>query len=93
MANPEWTLPVNTIMLLMTMSGTTSTISHGGGLNHKSLSDQVIGLEYVDARGDVQVVEDPEHLKAAAGSAYQGSMWQYKLLYFRETKCYDHFSA
>jgi hypothetical protein len=32
MANPDWTLPVNTIMLLMTMSGTTSTICHGGGL-------------------------------------------------------------
>ena len=68
MKNPDWTLPVNTIMLLMTMGGTTSTISHGGGIQHKSLSDQIIGLEYVDASGEIQVVDDPEHLKAAAGA-------------------------
>jgi hypothetical protein len=68
MTNPQWTLPVNTIMLLMTMGGTTSTICHGGGLQHKSLSDQIIGLEYVDANGEIQVVDDPEHLKAAAGA-------------------------
>jgi hypothetical protein len=68
MESKEWTLPVNTIMLLMTMGGTTSTICHGGGLQHKSLSDLVIGLEYVDASGEIQVVEDPEHLKAASGA-------------------------
>ena len=68
MLNPEWTLPANTIMLLMTMSGTTSTICHGGGLQHKSLSDLIIGLEYVDANGDIQVLDNPEHLKAGAGA-------------------------
>ena len=68
MTNTEWTLPANTIMLLMTMSGTTSTMCHGGGLQHKSLSDRIIGLEYVDSEGEVRTVEDPEHLKAAAGA-------------------------
>lgn len=41
---------------------------HISGLQHKSISDQVIGIEYVDSQGEIQVVTDPNQLKMAAGS-------------------------
>ncbi len=38
------------------------------GLQHKSLSDQVLAVEYIDSQGRIQVVDDPELLKMAGGS-------------------------
>ncbi len=55
-------------MMLMSYGGTTSTICHGGGRAHPAISDLVVAVEYVDAGGNVQVVDDPEELKVAAGA-------------------------
>ena len=79
-------------MLMMTYGGTTSNVCHGGGLQHQSISDRVMEIEYVDADGNVsrkpvshtflkkiiflldlcklqiQIVNDPEELKVAAGA-------------------------
>ena len=50
------------------MAGTNTPICHGGGQRHRTLSDYVRKIEYVDANGKLQTVSDPEWLKAAAGS-------------------------
>jgi len=42
-------------------------ICHGAGRRHKTLSDQVRVIEYVDANGQHQVISDNNQLKAAAG--------------------------
>jgi hypothetical protein len=65
--NNKYTLPLNTIMVEMTLGGTNAPICHGSGRSHKTLSDLVRKIEYVDANGKLQVVDNPEHLKAAAG--------------------------
>ncbi|KAL7270658.1 hypothetical protein RUND412_006624 [Rhizina undulata] len=63
-----WTLPLNVIMVEITMGGSNAPICHGAGIKHKTLSDQVRQIEYVDANGVFQAISDPEQLKAAAGS-------------------------
>ena len=61
-------LPLDVIMSLNSYGGKISTMSHGSGLEHATLSDLVVKIEYVDANGVHQSIEDPELLKAAAGS-------------------------
>lgn len=60
-------LPFNTVVLAVTFGGTNATICHGAGLSTSTLSDLVLEIEYVDARGQLQKVFDPEELKAASG--------------------------
>ncbi|KAL7275820.1 hypothetical protein RUND412_001231 [Rhizina undulata] len=62
-----WTLPMNVIMVEITMGGSNGPICHGAGITHKTLSDLVRQIEYVDANGVFQAISDPAHLKAAAG--------------------------
>lgn len=50
------------------MGGSNAPICHGAGIKSKSLSDLVRKIEYVDANGNTQSIDDPELLKAAAGS-------------------------
>lgn len=54
-------------MVEMTIGGTNGPICHGAGRAHQTLSDLVRRVEYVDCHGELQVVEKPEHLRAAAG--------------------------
>ncbi|KAI5776549.1 hypothetical protein EDC01DRAFT_720032 [Geopyxis carbonaria] len=63
-----WTLPLNVIMVEITLGGSNAPICHGGGIRHKTLSDLVRKIEYIDANGVHQSVDDPAWLKAAAGS-------------------------
>lgn len=51
----------------VTCGGVNGPICHGAGRQHKTLSDQVRMIEYVDANGVHQQVSDPALLKAAAG--------------------------
>lgn len=55
-------------MIRITFGGANAPICHGAGITHKTLSDLVREIEYVDANGKVQKVSDPEKIKAAAGS-------------------------
>lgn len=64
----KWALPASTIVVEGTVIGTLSTICHGAGRRHKTLSDLVRQVEYVDCNGNLQVINDPYQLKAAAGS-------------------------
>ena len=41
---------------------------HGSGLQSTTLSDLVVEVEYVDAKGLVQTVNDPKELAAASGA-------------------------
>lgn len=53
--------------LRVTVGEVVSPICHGAGRSHKTISDQVVAIEYVDANGVLQTVTDSVHLKAAAG--------------------------
>ena len=64
----RWTLPLNVVMVEITFGGSISQICHGAGIRNKTLSDLVVGVEYVDAHGEVRTVSDPELLKTAAGA-------------------------
>ncbi|KAM0317621.1 hypothetical protein ACHAPQ_010947 [Fusarium lateritium] len=61
------TIPLNVIMVEITMGGSNAPICHGAGRQNQTLSDLVRKIEYVDANGEVQSVEKPEHLRAASG--------------------------
>ncbi|KAH0605715.1 uncharacterized protein H6S33_004172 [Morchella sextelata] len=67
-ANNAWTVPVNVVMVEITYGGSNAPICHGGGIQHKTLSDLVRQVEYVDVNGVHQTVSDPDQLKAAAGA-------------------------
>jgi hypothetical protein len=62
-----WAIPLNVIMVEITWGGSNAQICHGAGLRHRTLSDLVAEVEFVNARGELQTVSDPELLKAAAG--------------------------
>ena len=66
-ANNAWTLPMDIILVEVTIGGVNGPICHGAGRRHKTTSDQVRKIEYVDANGVHQQVSDPKLLKAAAG--------------------------
>jgi len=63
-----WTLPFNVILTEITLGGSNATMSHGGGIKHSTLSDLVREIEFVNVKGELQVVNDVEQLKAVAGS-------------------------
>jgi len=64
----NWTFPSNTIQHLMTIGGVATPMCHGAGIMHKTIADRILKIEYVDSEGELQYVDDPELLPAAAGS-------------------------
>lgn len=65
--NKTVTLPLNVIMVEITLGGSNAPICHGAGRRHQTLSDLVRQIDYIDAHGKKQVVNKPEHLRAASG--------------------------
>lgn len=64
------TLPLNVIMVEITLGGSNAPICHGAGRSHTTLSDLVHTIEYVDANGNIQKLSkdtDPDLMKAASG--------------------------
>lgn len=66
--NNKVTVPLNVIMVELTLGGSNAPICHGAGRRHQTLSDLVRSIEYVDANGKLQRVDKPEHLRAASGA-------------------------
>jgi hypothetical protein len=66
--NLKWTVPLNVIMVEITWGGSNAPICHGAGLRNETLSDLVAAIEFVNARGQLQVVNDPDQLRAASGA-------------------------
>jgi hypothetical protein len=66
--NLKWTVPLNVIMVEITWGGSNAPICHGAGLRNKTLSDLVAAIEFVNARGQLQVVNDADQLRAASGA-------------------------
>ena len=64
----EWTLPMDIIALMITYGGSNATITHGAGINNKNLNDIVLKLEFVNALGNLQVIDDPVKLKSTSGA-------------------------
>ncbi|KAE9381408.1 hypothetical protein N431DRAFT_5852 [Stipitochalara longipes BDJ] len=65
--NDKWTLPVDVILVEVTIGGVNGPICHGAGRRHQTVNDYVRAVEYIDANGEHRTISDPEHLKAAAG--------------------------
>lgn len=63
------TLPLNVIMVEITLGGSNAPICHGAGRNHPTLSDLVHAIEYVDADGNMQYLDrsNPQWMYAASG--------------------------
>ncbi|GIJ99370.1 hypothetical protein Aspvir_001500 [Aspergillus viridinutans] len=63
------TLPLNVIMVEITFGGSNGPICHGAGIRHKTLSDLVYAIEYVDVHGKLQIITraDDDFLSAASG--------------------------
>jgi FAD/FMN-containing dehydrogenase len=67
-AGNAWALPCNVIMVEITIGGSNAPICHGAGLRHKTLSDYVRRIEYVDCHGEKQTIDDRDLIRAAAGA-------------------------
>jgi hypothetical protein len=52
----NWTIPLNVIMVEITFGGSITPICHGAGIRHKTLSDFVVEVEYVDPMGNLRTV-------------------------------------
>jgi hypothetical protein len=63
----QWMLPSLPVLVEATSAGLTQMMCHGAGRRHGSVSDYVVEVEVVNCKGDIQVVRDPEALKAVAG--------------------------
>ncbi|KAI9708518.1 MAG: hypothetical protein M1820_003980 [Bogoriella megaspora] len=61
------TIPFNVIMVEMTLGGSNAPICHGAGRGNQTLSDIVRKIEYVDAHGKLQSIDNMDHLRAASG--------------------------
>lgn len=62
-----WTVPFNVILVEITYGGSNGPICHGAGRKSTTLSDLVAAIEFVNANGEIQVVDDPMQLKSASG--------------------------
>lgn len=65
--NRCWALPINIIMVEITFGGSNGPICHGSGFSTTTLSDLVAEFHYVDPKGIMRSVSDPEELRAASG--------------------------
>lgn len=63
----NWALPLNVIMTEITFGGSNAPICHGSGIKNKTLSDLVVEIEFINVKGERQIVNDKEQLKAASG--------------------------
>merc|ERR1739844_246003 len=63
-----WTMPMNIIALMISYGGANATITHGAGINNKNINDLVTKMEFVNAKGELQEVDDPEILKSISGA-------------------------
>jgi hypothetical protein len=66
--NLTWTVPLNVIMVEITWGGSNAPVCHGAGWRNETLSDLVAAVEFVNARGQIQVVDDPAQLRTASGA-------------------------
>jgi hypothetical protein len=65
--NDWWTLPFNVIMVEITFGGSNGPICHGAGIKSTTLSDLVASIEFVNANGELQIIDDPFQLKSVSG--------------------------
>lgn len=65
--NKTVTIPLNAIMVEITLGGSNAPICHGAGRRNMTLSDLVRKIEYVDANGESRYVDNPDQLRAASG--------------------------
>eukprot|EP00092_Neocalanus_flemingeri_P004988 GFUD01005364.1.p1 GENE.GFUD01005364.1~~GFUD01005364.1.p1 ORF type:complete len:633 (+),score=187.91 GFUD01005364.1:112-1899(+) len=62
-----WTLPMDIIAVMITYGGSNATICHGSGLHTQTMSDLVLELQFINANGELQTVNDPDTLKGVGG--------------------------
>jgi len=52
--NKKYFIPLNVILVEVTLGGTNAPICHGAGFSTTTLSDIVVEVEYVDAKGEIR---------------------------------------
>ncbi|KAE8447628.1 hypothetical protein EG329_010599 [Mollisiaceae sp. DMI_Dod_QoI] len=63
----KWTLPVDVILVEVTIGGVNGPICHGAGRQNRTVNDYVRAVEYIDCHGVPRLITSPSHLRAAAG--------------------------
>lgn len=63
-----WTLPMSVDLVEITFGGSTSPMTHGTGIDHPTMSDLVTEVEFINANGELQTVNEQKRLRAAAGA-------------------------
>ncbi|KUJ24026.1 uncharacterized protein LY89DRAFT_572706 [Mollisia scopiformis] len=63
----KWSLPVDVILVEVTIGGVNGPICHGAGRQNKTVNDYVRAVEYIDCNGIPRLITSPAHLRAAAG--------------------------
>lgn len=63
-----WTFDMSVDLVEITFGGQTSPMTHGTGLQHPTMSDLVVEVEFVNVNGELQTVNSESKLRAAAGA-------------------------
>jgi hypothetical protein len=64
----KWSLPMSVDLVEITFGGAITPMCHGTGINHPTMADLVTEVEFINVKGDLQLVTDPKLIRAAAGS-------------------------
>ncbi len=77
-SDTSWTVPLNVVMVESTFGGTNAVACHGAGIQHKTLSDLVTEIEFVNFYGKLQKVgyniTDPEDKQKRRQGTYKNSI-------------------
>lgn len=58
----------NVVMGESSVGGIITNMCHGAGIRNQTIADDVVAIEFINAKGELQTVTDPELIRSAAGS-------------------------
>ena len=63
--NKAWSVPANILMIQNSVGGTINMMCHGSGVHSKSVADNVVAMEFINAEGNLQCICDFDTIKLA----------------------------
>jgi len=64
----HWTIPMSVDLVEITFGGSTSPMTHGTGIKNGTMADLITEVEFINANGELQIVNSEHKLRAAAGA-------------------------
>lgn len=64
----HWTIPMSVDLVEITFGGSTQPMTHGTGIKNGTMADLITEVEFVNANGELQIVNSEQKLRAAAGA-------------------------